>query len=312
VQSESGKPPGGVGDTALGAAEMRAEEHVRPDRLFDDPYAAAFVAAAPPLFPELESISDDPDIAALKAAFSADIVVRTRFYDEFLLRACTAGCRQVVLLAAGLDARAFRLDWPGGVRVFELDLPDVLAFKDAVLQRERAEPRCARTAVPVDLRDDWPAQLTAAGFEPQTRTAWTAEGLLPYLSNDDAVRLLTSVGDLSANDSRLAFEHDEFAEHSTLTRARAAEAMHEVTSLWEGGLSEHAPDWLREHDWHVQTHDRVALAREYGRPTTDTSTAGFLTATRSRRGQQSSHGEVGASARNTPMGDAAVVIETCR
>jgi methyltransferase (TIGR00027 family) len=284
MQSRSGEPSGGVGATALGAAEMRAEESVRPDRLFDDPYAAKFVAAAPPLFPELDSIADDPEIAALKAAFSADIVVRTRFYDDFLARACTAGCRQVVLLAAGLDTRAFRLDWPAGVRVFELDLPDVLAFKDAVLQRERALPTCARTAVAVDLREDWPTHLTAAGFEPHARAAWTAEGLLPYLSNDDAVRLLTSIGELSADDSQLAFEHDEFAEHSTLTRARAVEAMHEVTSLWEGGLREHAPDWLREHDWRVQTYDRATLARNYGRETTDNSTAGFLTATRSRRG----------------------------
>src|SRR5712691_9070163 len=90
VTSESGNSPNGVGATALGAAEMRAEEAVRPDRLFDDPYAAAFVAAAPPLFPEMASISDDPEIAALKAAFSAGIVVRTRFYDDYLTTACRA------------------------------------------------------------------------------------------------------------------------------------------------------------------------------------------------------------------------------
>ncbi len=280
MATKADEPAGGVGATALGAAEMRAEEQMRADRLFDDPYAAAFVAAAPPLFPEMESIADDPAIAALRAAFSTDIVVRTRIYDEFLLDAVTAGCRQIVLVAAGLDARAFRLDWPAGVRVFELDLAAVLAFKDAVLRDLQARPRCDRVGVGVDLREDWPTDLLAAAFESGARTAWTAEGLLPYLSNDDAVRLLTSIGELSAPGSQLAFEHDEFAARSTLTQARAAEALHEVTSMWKGGLSDDAPTWLRHHHWQVQTHDRATLARAYGRPTSDDSTVGFLTATR--------------------------------
>src|ERR1700719_3846312 len=95
----------GVSETALGAAEMRAEESLRPDRQFNDEYAALFVAAAPPLFPDLPSIDDDPELAGLKDAFRAEIALRTRFYDEFLMRAGADGCRQVVLLAAGLDAR---------------------------------------------------------------------------------------------------------------------------------------------------------------------------------------------------------------
>jgi O-methyltransferase involved in polyketide biosynthesis len=156
----------GVGETALGAAMMRARESLRPDRLFDDPYADAFVAAAPEAFADGPADSDNGALAALEAAFSSAVVVRTRFYDDYLLAACAAGCRQVVLLAAGLDTRAFRLNWPDRVRLFELDLPEVLAFKEGVLARRRAAPRCARTALPVDLREDWPAQLTDAGFEP--------------------------------------------------------------------------------------------------------------------------------------------------
>ena len=111
METGSSDSAGGVGATALGAAEIAADETLRPDRLFDDPFAAAFVAAAPPLFPELESIADDPDIARLRDAFASDIVVRTRFFDEYLTRACTDGCRQVVILAAGLDAPPF--DWSG-------------------------------------------------------------------------------------------------------------------------------------------------------------------------------------------------------
>jgi methyltransferase (TIGR00027 family) len=259
---------------------MRAEEAVRPDRLFDDPYAAAFVAAAPPLFPEMASISDDPEIAALKAAFSAGIVVRTRFYDDYLSTACSAGCRQVVILAAGLDTRAFRLHWSTDVRLFEIDLPAVLAFKEAVLARQGAEPRCVRMTVGADLREDWPVRLTNADFASNARTAWLAEGLLPYLSTDDAARLLSVIGELSPKGSQLSFEYDEFAADATLTQALPRPAMHEVTSMWKGGLSDDPADWLRRHGWNVSTRNRSTLAKEYGRPTPDRSTAGFLTATR--------------------------------
>ncbi len=259
---------------------MRAEEALRPDRLFDDPYAAAFVAAAPPLFPEMASISDDPEIAALKAAFSAGIIVRTRFYDEYLSTACSAGCLQVVILAAGLDTRAFRLHWPTDMRLFELDLPAVLAFKEAVLAQQGAEPRCARITVGADLREDWPVPLTDAGFALNVRTAWLAEGLLAYLSTDDAARLLSVIGELSPEGSRLSFEYDEFADDATLTQALARPAMQEVTSMWKGGLSENPADWLRRYGWKVSTRNRSKLAKEYGRPTPDSSTAGFLTAIR--------------------------------
>jgi methyltransferase (TIGR00027 family) len=108
MEREGGSPRG-VGETALGAAMMRARESGRPDRLFDDPYAAALVEAAPPVFDEGPSSADDPLIAQLEAAFEVSVAVRTRFYDDFVLAASAAGCRQVVLLGAGLDTRAFRL-----------------------------------------------------------------------------------------------------------------------------------------------------------------------------------------------------------
>ena len=125
MEPDQGETLGGVSDTALGAAEMRAEASRRADRLIDDPYAAAFVEAAPPLFPDVPSVADDAELAALVESGIVGVAIRTRFFDEHLLAACAAGCRQVVRLAAGLDTRAFRLDWPDGVRLFELDLPEV-------------------------------------------------------------------------------------------------------------------------------------------------------------------------------------------
>ena len=130
--------------------------------------------------------------------------VRSRFFDEALLG---AGTRQVVLLAAGLDARALRLGWPSGTTVFEVDQPRVLGFKDEVIDSVGGTPTARRVTVPVDLRHDWPAALTAAGFDPRLPTAWLAEGLLPYLPADAERLLFERVHALSAPGSRIAVEH---------------------------------------------------------------------------------------------------------
>jgi methyltransferase (TIGR00027 family) len=143
------QPPGplpGVAKTALGVARARARESRREDRLFGDPYAQAFVEAAPGVFPQEPATWQQRaalgPLAPLGAAFHAHAVIRTRFFDDYLAGAAGAGCRQVVLLAAGLDTRAFRLAWPAGVRLFEVDLPGVLAFKEPVLAACGAVPRC--------------------------------------------------------------------------------------------------------------------------------------------------------------------------
>ena len=132
---------GGVGETALGAAMLRADESARSDRLFDDPYAGAFVAAAPDIFADGPD-PGDPEIERLRLAFTDQLAIRTRFYDDYVLAATRAGCTQIVLLGAGLDTRAFRLDWPESVRVFELDLPQVFEFKRAVLDAHGAVATC--------------------------------------------------------------------------------------------------------------------------------------------------------------------------
>jgi methyltransferase (TIGR00027 family) len=277
----SPEPLRGVGKTALGMARVRALESRRKDRLFDDHYAQAFLDAAPGAFPE-ERQAKEPGggpLRALGAAFSAHAVIRTRFYDDWLAAAVGGGCGQVVLLAAGLDTRAFRLGWPSGMRVFEVDLPDVLAFKEAVLARRGAVPRCERVTVAADLRGDWPTELVATGFDRAQPAAWLAEGLIIYLTAGDAGRLLAAVGDLSTGDSQLAFEHNPAGADAVTARARQLPAMRPYTSLWKGGL-DNAPGWLSEHGWRQRFHELTALGRFYQRPVPGPARSGFLTAVR--------------------------------
>jgi methyltransferase (TIGR00027 family) len=259
----------GVGRTALGVARIRAHESTRPDRLFDDPHAAAFHAAFPDAFPP-----QGP--GRVGAMFAFHVVIRTRFYDDYLRAACAEGCRQVVLLAAGLDTRAFRLDWPDGLRLFELDLPEVLAFKDDVLT---ASPSCARTALPVDLRENWPARLTEAGFDPSLPTAWLAEGLLVYLTAEEADLLLTRAGALSAPGSRISFERTA-ADAPARALAKTTPSMRPYAALWKGGLGQDPADWLGEHGWRAWTDNLGTLAAEYGRPIPREAQSGFVTAVR--------------------------------
>jgi methyltransferase (TIGR00027 family) len=278
------RPLRGVGKTALGVAMIRARESRRDDRLFDDPYAQAFADAAPGAFPEEPTTGDQlaapGPLASLGAVFYAHAVIRTRFFDDYLAAATAAGCRQVVLLAAGLDTRAFRLAWPQHTRVFEADLPDVLAFKDTVLSARGAMPRCERTTVPADLREDWTTALTAAGFSLTRPAAWLAEGLLLYLTADEASQLLTGVSDLSAPGSQLSFEHSPTAAAALTDQARQMPAMQQYASLWKGGLGDDAPRWLASHGWQPQQHELAALASLYRRALPDSAHGGFLTATR--------------------------------
>jgi methyltransferase (TIGR00027 family) len=266
-------PLAGVGATALGVATVRASEHARPDRLFDDPYAAAFVAAAPGVIPDRADTSEGK---AVRVAFAVHTIMRTRFYDDYLLAAGASGIRQVVLLAAGLDTRAFRLAWPADVTLFEADLPDVLAFKHSVLADAR--PRCARTAVAVDLRNDWATDLTSAGFDPGLPTAWLVEGLLIYLTNDEADRLLTVVDALSTPDSQVAFEYTRSGMSDLLHRAKGTPTMDKYSSLWRGGLAGDGATWLRDHGWQPTVHALADLAASYGRPLATSSTSSLLSA----------------------------------
>lgn len=190
------------------------------------------------------------------------------------------GCDQVVLLAAGLDTRAFRLAWPGPVRLYELDLPEVLTFKNEVLARVGATPRCERTVIPADLREDWHAELAKTSFGPARPTAWLIEGLMLYLTAAQAESLLLAVSELSPPGSRLSFEHSQMAANDLLSQARTMPAMSKYTRLWKGGLGGDAPAWLDRHRWQPELHELATVAASYGRDIPGTATGGFVTAVR--------------------------------
>ena len=170
-----------VGSTALFVAAARALEAQKPDPVAVDPFAEVFCRAVGGQWADL--LDGTAPEHALKSEFGADFVnfqgVRTRYFDTYFVKAAAAGVRQIVLLAAGLDSRAYRLDWPAETVVFELDQPQVLEFKRAALAGVR--PTAERREIAVDLRDDWPRALLEHGFDPSSPSAWIAEGLLIYL-----------------------------------------------------------------------------------------------------------------------------------
>jgi len=271
--------PAGVGRTALGVALVRAMESRRPDRLFHDPYAAAFLAAAPTVFDRDRrgAVAGLGGLSAAGAAFSSHAVIRTRFFDDHLLDVTEQGVRQVVLLAAGLDTRAYRLPWPAGVRLFEVDLAEVLDFKRRVLAKRAAVPRCDRRPVPADLCADWTVPLTGAGLRPDRPTAWLLEGLLIYLSAEETTHLLTSVGDLSVAGSRVAFEFEAADADTLRERAGRVPAIAEYVALWKGGLPD-VPGWLAARGWLPEKHHWADVVTRYGRAA-GPSRGGFVTAT---------------------------------
>ncbi|MGW8066041.1 class I SAM-dependent methyltransferase [Streptomyces ziwulingensis] len=199
---------GGVGLTALLVAAARAIETHRHDSLAQDHYAEHFVRAAgacadwPVRIQQVPDGDDDP----LWGRFARYFGLRTRVLDDFVLRSVGADARQVVLLGAGLDTRAFRLDLPSDCVVFEIDRAGVLAFKHHVLTGLPAAPKAKRVPVPVDLRADWVTALTSAGFDPAAPSVWLAEGLLFYLPGPAETYLVDTVDRLTTRGSALAFE----------------------------------------------------------------------------------------------------------
>ncbi|MGV9803962.1 class I SAM-dependent methyltransferase, partial [Mycobacterium sp. NPDC003449] len=168
-----------VGSTATGVAASRALATKQPDPLIDDPYADALVKAVG--LEHCIRLADgelcvEGDQMLDRQRMCEQIAVRTRFFDDFFAHAGRAGIRQAVILASGLDTRAYRLDWPAGTVVFEVDQPEVIEFKTRTLADLGAAPAADRRTVAIDLREDWPAALRAAGFDPAAPTAWIAEG----------------------------------------------------------------------------------------------------------------------------------------
>lgn len=219
----------GVGATATLAAMARAIA-TRTDSLIDDPFAEPLVrAVGVDLLTRLATGELPPgDLVGQVAIDGAK--VRTRFYDEFFAGAVHSGVAQVVILASGLDSRAYRLPWPAGTVVYELDRPRVVEFKTRVLAGLGAEPTADRRVVAADLRDDWPAALRTAGFDPARPSAWSAEGLLGYLPPEAQDRLLDTVTALSAPGSRLATESRPNPRPGA--EARTKERLDDISARW--------------------------------------------------------------------------------
>lgn len=247
-----------VGSTATGVAASRALATKQPDPLINDPYADPLVKAV-----GLEhcirlangELCVEGDQLLDRQRMCEQIAVRTRFFDDFFTSATDAGIRQAVILASGLDTRAYRLPWPAGTVVFEIDQPQVIEFKTRTLAGLGAEPAADRRTVAIDLRDDWPAALRAAGFDPTKPTAWIAEGLLIYLPPEAQDRLFDNITELSASGSRLATEHMDM---NTLTEEwtkKVSEWSKRVGSdidlmdLFYSGDRHTAGDYLDRHGW---------------------------------------------------------------
>ncbi|MFJ4191022.1 class I SAM-dependent methyltransferase [Kitasatospora sp. NPDC089509] len=255
--------PSGVWATAVGVARVRALETEREDALFRDPLARAF-AAAGGLWPSSPPPGDEA-AHRRRLAVSFSIVIRTKFLDDLLEQACASGVRQVVLLGAGMDSRAYRLDWPEGTRLFEVDTAVPLDFKDSVLRQEQAVARCERTTVAVDLREDWPAALAAAGHDPTAPTAWIAEGLLIYLPQDAVELLLTRIGAQSAPGSRMGLT---LGSRGVLERFAADAVPGSAASMWVSEMPDDPVHWLAGHGWEATAHTLRDRAAAYGRPIT--------------------------------------------
>ena len=200
------------------------------------------------------------------------LAVRTRFFDEFFTDAAAAGIQQSVILAAGLDSRAYRLNWPAGSVVYEVDQPQVVVFKTETMASLGAEPTAQRRTVSIDLRDDWPAALRDSGFDDTKPSAWSAEGLLMYLPPEAQDRLFDHITALSAPGSRIATEYhpdngSTMAERGKAMSDRWADIGCDVdlSGLFYEGDRNNVADYLTDRGWDVSSRTRRELFGEYGR-----------------------------------------------
>ncbi|WP_369204872.1 SAM-dependent methyltransferase, partial [Streptomyces sp. PU-14G] len=217
----------------------------------------------------LDALEERAGASGLWPLMTAYLGIRSRVFDDFLTGAARDGVRQIVILASGLDTRPFRLEWPAGVRCFELDQPLVLDFKLAVLEERGAAASCAHTPVRADLREDWASALEEAGFDATLPTAWLAEGLLPYLPPEADEQLFKEVDRLSASGSRLAVEHVSAVEEmagDALVRDGGAALGIDLPSLLPDGSKRSPRDQLASLGWRYDECSVLESARRLGRP----------------------------------------------
>jgi methyltransferase (TIGR00027 family) len=274
TEGDSWGPASSVGATATMVAASRAVASQGPDALLDDPLADPLVRAVG-LEPFIRIVDgqvdfeDDPLFN--RKARAEQITVRTRFFDDFFTGAAKDGVRQAVILASGLDTRAYRLRWPAGTVVYEIDQPQVIAFKTETLAGLGAAPTAERRAIAIDLRDDWPAALREGGFDVSQPTAWSAEGLLPYLPPEAQDRLFDNITALSAPGSRVATEHvpdpnafsDERLQRISERWQRFGFNLN-ASDLFYRGERNVVVDYLITHGWQVTTHPARELYAQNG------------------------------------------------
>ena len=262
-----------MGATATGVAVGRALASRGANPLINDPFAEPLVrAVGVEFFTRLASGELNPaevdDNGEWGMQRTRDVMaVRTRFFDDFFVEATNSGIRQAVILASGLDARAYRLPWPAGTTVYEIDQPRVIEFKTTTLDELGASPTADRRTAGMDLRHDWPTALRGAGLDPTAPTAWSAEGLMPFLPPEIQDRLFDDITMLSAAGSRLASENvpnagrlvprmaDRMREVTDRWRQHGFDV--EMTDLWYPGDRSDVVDYLNTHGWEA-TATRVA------------------------------------------------------
>jgi methyltransferase (TIGR00027 family) len=296
--SDTWDPASSVGTTATMVAAARALATRAPDPLFDDPFAAPLVRAVGlDFFTRLvDGDIEVNDIDGAGAEFMAHLIaVRTRFFDDFFVTATgggnladatgggnsadaySAGVRQAVILASGLDSRSYRLPWPDGCVVYEIDQPQVIEFKTTTMAALGAAPAADLRTVGVDLREDWPKALRDSGFDPSRPTAFSAEGLLVYLPPDAQDRLFDDITALSAAGSRLATEYHPDGAATIGERSKAISrqfgndgANVDISDLFYSGERHHVVDYLAERGWQVSARTRPEVFAGYGREFPDT------------------------------------------
>lgn len=284
-----------VGATATAVAAQRAIASQGPDPLLNDPWADPLVRAVGTdvfikLLENQVDRSDDPLLN--RQAVKEQITVRTRFFDDFFLQATGSGIQQAVIVASGLDTRAYRLPWPAGTVVYEIDQPAVIEFKTRTLADLGAIPTAERRTVSIDLRDDWASALLAAGFDAKRATAWSAEGLLVYLPPEAQDRLFDDIVAASAPGSRIATEHmdlrniipSDWAQKLT-ERSRRIGSDINLAELFYTGERNIAAEYLAARGWQIdiRTTEQAFAAQGFAVPKDELASfgeaSGYLTAT---------------------------------
>ncbi|CAN5623454.1 class I SAM-dependent methyltransferase [soil metagenome] len=280
-----------VGATASVVAAQRAVATRAKSPLIVDPFAEPLVAAlgvdyftryARGEFNIAESADAPFDLRVLNDSMA----IRTRYFDDFFVAATNDGIRQAVILASGLDSRAYRLPWPAGTTVYELDQPQVIDFKTRTIAGLGHSAPVEHRPLGVDLRQDWPTALRDAGFDATRPTAWIAEGLLIYLPPHAQDLLFDRICQMSAPGSRVGTEDvagidaDQLAEMSARTRAMQNQWLDtgpdvDVAELFYSGERAQASEYLRQNDWTTEKFRTSELFAAHGLDLPDTALTPF-------------------------------------